>query len=585
MFQDNKGFTLIETLVGVSILILVFTGIYGAFQFGLKVIGQNKARVTATALANQKIENVRNLPYQQIGTLGGIPPGDIPETETVNRNNLDFTVKTTIGYQDDPFDGLAPIDPLPNDYKKVKVKVSWPGFLGGEVVLISDVAPRGLETFEGGGNLLISAFDALGQPVVQANIHLINTALNPPIDTNYQTNDQGQYLVAGAPSSTNAYQISLTKSGFSSDRTYGTEEVANPNKPHTSVVEGKLTEISFSIDKLSSFLIKTLSPWGSDDFADSFLDQTKISQSEDLIIDQGEVGLATSSQGYLVSGHFFSIPIEPTDLINWAELSWDDNQPEQTKATYQLFYSTNTSWWLIPDADLIGNEAGLESEPIDLSGLSVADYPKLKIKGSLSTNNTSTTPLIYDWTVSWITQEATPIGNISFNLQGNKKTGTDADEEPVYKYSNDFTSGADGQINLNNLEWDLYDFTIDPAENLDLISTNPESDPLGQNIDLFPDSNQDVELYLDAENSLLVDLQNNETTEPIFNASVRLTQSGFGYDQTQFTNQDGQTLFIPLEIATYQAQIQADGYQSYSGNISISGDDTLNINLTPLGPS
>jgi prepilin-type N-terminal cleavage/methylation domain-containing protein len=583
--KRQNGFTFIETLIGIAILLIVFLGLYGAFQLGLKIVAQSKARITAIALANQKIEITKNLPYNQVGTIGGIPSGNIEETETITRNNIEYTVKTTIGYVDDPFDGLAPDDSLPNDYKKVKVKVSWPGFLGGEVFLITDIAPKGLETTEGGGNLLISVFSALGIGIGQADIHIVNTSVDPPIDVTYQTNDQGRYLVAGAPSSTAAYQITVTKSGYSTDRTYGTDEVTNPEKPHATVLEGKLTEISFSIDRLSSFSIQTLSPWGSDNFSDSFLDESKISESTDILINQGEVTLATTTDGYVSSGYLFSIPITPDNLISWDEFSWTDNEPLETDIKYQVLYASGTSWLLIPDSDLTGNEDGLESSPVDLTGLATTTYTQLKVKGNLSTNNASTTPTLFDWSVSWITGEPTPIGNVFFNLQGNKIIGTDAQEEPVYKYSTDFSTDSAGQLNIPNLEWDAYNFTIDPAENLDLVSTDPASDPLGQNIDLLPDTVQSVSLFLDAENSLLVTIRRSDTLEPVFSAQVRLYNSGLDYDQTQFTDEQGKTLFIPLETAIYNLEIQADDYESYSGTVDVSGDETITIDLTPIGPS
>lgn len=582
--KHENGFTFIETLIGIALLVMVMLGLYGAFQLGLKVVVQSKARITATALANQKIEIARNLPYNQVGTVGGIPAGTIPETETITRNNIDYTIKTTIGYVDDPFDGLAPDDSLPNDYKRVRVKVSWPGFLSGEVILITDIAPKGLETTEGGGNLLISVFDASGIGIPQADIHIVNTSLDPPIDVSYQTNNQGQYLVAGAPTSTEGYEITVTKANYSTERTYGTEEVANPAKPHATVLEGQLTQISFSIDKLSSFSVETLSPWGSDNFSDSFLDQSKVSELSNLIVEGGQVNLATTSEGYISAGYLFSVPIIPDNLASWDKFSWTDDQPAETQINYQVFYATNTDWWLVPETDLAGNSTGFESPPVDLSGLSITDYPKLKIKGNFSTNSTSTTPVLFDWTLSWITEEATPIGYVSFNLQGNKIIGTDADENPVVKYSADFTTDSTGHLNIPDLEWDAYDFIIEPAENLNLVSTDPVSDPPGQDISLLPDTHQPVSLFLEAENSLLVTVRNSETLESIFSAQVRLASLGLGYDQTQFTDEQGQTLFIPLEVGTYNLEVQADGYEDYSGTIGVSGDEIITIDLVPIEP-
>ncbi len=582
---NKKGFSLVETLVGVALIAIVFVSIYGGFQGAMKIITRSKIRITATALANQKIEIARNLPYNKIGTQGGVPSGDILETENITRNGVEYTVKTTIGYIDDPFDGLAPTDSLPNDYKRVKVKVSWTGALSGQIISITDIAPKGLETSEGGGNMLISVFDALGMPIPQANIHIVNNSTDPPIDANYQTNDQGEYLVAGAPSSTASYQITVTKTGYSTERTYSTTEVANPGKPHATVLEGELTEASFPIDLLGGFSIDTFSTWSSDSFADSFSDESKVSEKNNIKIANGQVNLATSSQEYLSPGYLLSLPVEPTNLINWDKLSFNDNQPTDTEIRYHLFYATSSSWWLVPDTDLTGNSSGFLTGPVDLSDLSAGSYPKLKIKADLSTSNTSTSPAIFDWNLSWITDAATPIGNVSFNLKGAKIIGTDGDEQPVYKYSNDFTTNSSGHLDINNLEWDNYNFTINPSENLDLVATSPSSTPAGQEIQLLPDTNQSVSLFLEAENSLLATVRDSATLTPLFSAQVRVYNTGLGYDQNQLTNEEGKTIFIPLDSADYNIEVEADDYQTYSGSAAVSGDDTIIIDLVRTGPS
>ncbi len=585
-FNNKKGFTFVQTLVGISILLIIFLGLYAMFQLGMKIAAQNKARITATALANQRIETFRNLPYNQVGTLGGIPAGNIPESEVFTRNKIDFTVKTTINYIDDPFDGVAPEDDLPNDYKQVKVKTTWPGFIGGEVVLITNISPKGMESDQGGGNLSISVFDALGEPINQANIHLVNTQTDPAIDVNYQTNDQGEFLVVGAPTSTNAYQISVTKSGYSSAQTYSSDEVANPDKPHATVITGKLTEISFSIDLLGSMKVNTLSPWGSDSFNDSFFNSDYLSESEDIEIGSGQVILATStatSSPYQLSGYLISQEIAPADILNWNELFWDDDQPLETEINYQLYYATSTDWELISDANLNGNSSGFSESPIDLSELLISEYPKLKIRGNLSTQSTSTTPTLYSWGVSWITSQATPIGNVNFNLFNQKTIGTDENEEPVYKFSEDFITDPSGEIEIADLEWGKYNFES-LEEDLTLISTQPESDPIGEKIELLPEEDKSISLFLEATNSLLFDLVNTETLEPVFNAQVRLYK-GVDYDQTLFTDQSGQVIFIPLESGLYNYEIQADNYENYFGSLEVLGNQIINLYLTQLGPS
>ena len=84
---------------------------------------------------------------------------------------------------------------------------------------------------------------------------------------------------------------------------------------------------------------------------------------------------------------------------------------------------------------------------------------------------------------------------------------------------------------------------------------------------------------------MLLNIRDSQTLEPIFNTQIRLFNSQLEYDQTQFTDSEGKTIFIPLETATYSLEIQADNYQNYYGNTSISGDRVSTINLILIGPS
>ena len=261
----SKGFTLIDALVGGALALIVFGGILGAYEAGLKVLSQSRARITATALANQKLEMMRNLSYDNLGTVGGIPSGFLLQDEIVSRNNLAFSVRIVVVYVDDAFDGLAPADALSADYKSVKVEVSWTGRFGGSVELATYIVPKGVESDAGGGTLRIAVFDSQGGGVPQAQVHVENSLLVPSIDAWYQTDAGGQIAAPGSPLSIDGYRITASKAGYSSERTYAVNEIvglqtlASPVKPHASVFEGQVTSTSFGIDRVSSFLAQTQS--------------------------------------------------------------------------------------------------------------------------------------------------------------------------------------------------------------------------------------------------------------------------------------------------------------------------------------
>lgn len=564
----SSGFTLVEILVGIALLIIIFTGLFGIFQLGMKIISYSKAQTIAIALANEKIEEIRNLPYKDIGTVGGIPPGVISEILTLTRNKITFTIKTTIIYIDDPFDGLFPDDSLPKDYKRAKIKVSWPGFWGGEINLITDVAPKGIETEAGGGTLIFWILDASGKGVPQANINLINNQVSPPINANYQTNDSGYFVLAGSPTSTESYQIRVTKNGFNEDRTYSREEVANPTQPHLSVFEGKITEASFSIDLLSSFLIETRARQS---FDDDFGNDSQLSEYENISIFNGEVNLAKINEDYLPSGYLISKEIGPIDLINWDRLTWEDEKSDLTDIKYHLLYATATSWELIPEADLPGNFEGFNISPVNLNNLNPTKYPFLKIKAELTTLASSTTPRLFSWHLIYNTPL---IGDVPFQLQGWKIIGKDQNDNPVYKYLQEHSSGPDGKIILNNLEWDSYAFSS-LTEQMDLIETNPSPQP----IDLLPAINKKVVLYFKAENSLLIEVIDASTTLPIFGANVRVYNENLGYDQSRPTDEKGQAYFCPLKETEYNLEINHLDYQTATTTVNVIGHIKKIINL------
>ena len=55
MRTSRSGVTLLDTLVGTSLMLVVFLGINAAFRLSVDVITTNKARAGAIALANERM--------------------------------------------------------------------------------------------------------------------------------------------------------------------------------------------------------------------------------------------------------------------------------------------------------------------------------------------------------------------------------------------------------------------------------------------------------------------------------------------------------------------------------------------------
>jgi prepilin-type N-terminal cleavage/methylation domain-containing protein len=61
--MDNKGFTLIETLIAVFILAFVLMGLAGHVSTSLKASSLSKQTSIASSLVQDKMEALRNMPF------------------------------------------------------------------------------------------------------------------------------------------------------------------------------------------------------------------------------------------------------------------------------------------------------------------------------------------------------------------------------------------------------------------------------------------------------------------------------------------------------------------------------------------
>jgi hypothetical protein len=257
--HPHRGETYLEVIIAMGIFIVLSQAVIVLANTGYELIGFTRARNVARTLALTKMEYARNLSFANVGTVGGIPSGTIPQNEAVAINGQEYIVQTTVVYVDDPFDGVSPVDLVPNDYKRVRVEVTWTGLgpNGTKSVLISDIAPKGIENLSGGGTLSFLVFDSTGSPVSNASISIVSSGISPAVNLNVVSNDNGRIVLPGATACVKCYRVTVTKSGMSADRTYGASEVANPAKPDLTVTSGNLTEMSFTIDRTANLSLHT----------------------------------------------------------------------------------------------------------------------------------------------------------------------------------------------------------------------------------------------------------------------------------------------------------------------------------------
>lgn len=310
--HSSSGFTIIELLITSFVIATIVTGLFGFFVLSLRTAQESERRLVAVALANEKMELIRNLPYVNVGTNGGIPSGSIEQEESVDRNGLTYTVRTDIRYVDDPYDGEVPGaieddeqvtichkpgtpqeqtlivnanaldahlahsdttgaceggDPTPEgdlynaDYKQVRVEVSWNSPNSAKpVLLITYVTPQGIEGGELGGTLDFQALNAAGEAIQGAAVQIVNDEVDPPINFTTDTNTEGRVILPALPESADSYKVTVSKEGYTTEQTYDVAADFLPDSDHShlSMILREVTNKTFFIDLVSTINIVTL---------------------------------------------------------------------------------------------------------------------------------------------------------------------------------------------------------------------------------------------------------------------------------------------------------------------------------------
>jgi prepilin-type N-terminal cleavage/methylation domain-containing protein len=265
LIRRQDGFTLVETLVATAIFVFVSVGIYAGFLNILKIMSIIRTKSIMTDIANEQFEIARNLSYSNVGTVSGIPSGVISQSKTINRDNKVFTIETVVRNFDDPFDGTfdgTPKDLSPADMKLIELTISCLSCSDdlAPISFTTKIAPKNLETLSTNGALVIKVFNASGLPVSEADVNIVNNSVTPHINLNDQTNISGMLTIVDAPPSVGGYQITVTKDGYSTDRTYPTGGSGNPHpsKPNVTVVIQQISQMSFAIDETSIINFSTI---------------------------------------------------------------------------------------------------------------------------------------------------------------------------------------------------------------------------------------------------------------------------------------------------------------------------------------
>ncbi len=256
--RSGAGFTLVEVIVAIAVFSIMLLAVIGLSQQVHQIAVLSSLKTTAATIAQEQMETIRNLPYDQIGSDVTYPTGPLLSTQTVSRNGGTFTVDIAINYVQDPADGLAPTDTVPADYKQVEVRVCWSASSCQKPVrLTTSFVPKTLEFANNAGALMITVSDNNGQPVSGATVQVTNA--NPAVNVVNQTDIHGQLQLLSLPAADKTYHVVVSKTGYSTDQT-NTASAQNPNPKNgdTSVYVSQATPVTLFIDRVGSLLVRAL---------------------------------------------------------------------------------------------------------------------------------------------------------------------------------------------------------------------------------------------------------------------------------------------------------------------------------------
>jgi hypothetical protein len=569
-------------VVAVAVFLVIIIGVYNAYKAVYDVVSVSRFKIVAVDLANERFEIIRNMPYSSVGTVSGIPNGVLNHEDQVTRDGQVFDITTTIRNYDDPFDGTLggnPNDISPADSKIVEVRVDCQFCKSFKPIVLSGrVSPKNLETASTNGALFVKVFDSSGNPVSGADIHIENNNLIPPVSIDDVTNNSGVLAVVDVPPDSGGYQISATKSGFTTDTT-ASSTVSNPNptKPNATVLLQQVTTQSLIIDRLSTPNFSSKDP----------------SCSSVSSIDFNMKGSKTIGDSPVIYKYNQNKVTNGSGLLTLSSVEWDTYNISLIDSLYDLA-GTNT---LLPinvypgetkDVDLIvvpknpNSLLVIVKDAVTLLPLSDVNaelllnddvlYTGLTGKGflgqsdwSLGSGQATSTNLSKYFSSDGNIETSNPVGDLKLDsVFGNYESGG-------YLISSSFDTG--GFSNFKDIIWSPLDQATSTGDNSVKFQIATNSDgatwnftgPDGTSGTFYTASNRNIHSSNDNKRFLRykIFLSTEDT-----NFSPNVSNVAFTFNNS--CTPPGQMFFNGLSSGTYKLKLSKSGYTPQEVNVSIS---------------
>lgn len=282
--ESSDGFTLVELAVSVFVFSMVMLAFFGLYLSLINSATVAKRKAVASTLATNQIEYLKSLPYNNLAVAGGsiIATNPIPATKTQTLSNVTYTIKTSINYVDDAYDGCgsyptqtlkllycrnypppsgAPgVDQNREDYKIAHVSVYDPN--NNKLAEVdTEISARVAETASNTGALFATVLNQNGNPISGATVQVVNTTLSPQVNVSDSTDSNGIAIFYGMPPDTTGYDYIVTASmaGYSSLTTIPPSGSLQPTYPSQQILAQQSSSVTLTLKPqgTNSLLIAT----------------------------------------------------------------------------------------------------------------------------------------------------------------------------------------------------------------------------------------------------------------------------------------------------------------------------------------
>ena len=245
----NAGFSLMEMMITLTIIVIVSASLIPLMFFMSNSSNRNQNVITANNLASGRMEEIRAVSYDAVGTAGGNPSGTFPQAEQVDVDGVRYTVETRISWSA-AAGKSAEVNPAA--FKDVSITVKGPNPFSGKTAVLAELfstfSRDGEEPFSDKGHIQVKVRDTTSAPVTSS----IQVSIQGPQNSSLYTDHNGSALFGMLNPGFYTVKSTIPDDMFA----IGGDEIdpagRTMQKNNVEVKKYKTTQVEFLMEKVSN---------------------------------------------------------------------------------------------------------------------------------------------------------------------------------------------------------------------------------------------------------------------------------------------------------------------------------------------